>query len=97
MSNDKHTPGPWCIKDRRNAGEGFTITTGAACLPSYGGIACLVDVEADARLIVEAPELADSLRGLIREYESYFEGAPEPASLIRARAVLARVDGEVPK
>ena len=69
----KHTPGPWLVEDRRNAGEGFSITTGAACRPSYGGIACLVDVEADARLIVEAPDLLKACQsaewdGLLPEF-----------------------------
>lgn len=38
----------------------------------------------------EASELLVALIGMVREYEGYFEGAPEPNSLVNARAAIAK-------
>ena len=104
----KHTPGPWRVLPEElgkpylrvrgtRLGRRFKIAN--VLIHSLDGVPDteVEETRANARLIAEAPELADSLRGLVREYESYLGGAPEPAVLVCARAVLARVDGEAPK
>lgn len=96
----KHTPGPWCIKDHRNVSEGFTIAAPRANDPFYDGIAHLVDVEADARLIAAAPDLLEALRELTDDVADRFDlDSPSTnpgikSTVAAARAALAKATGD---
>ena len=95
----EHTPGPWCIKDHRNVGEGFSITNAVADGPFYDGIASLADVEADARLIAAAPELLEALRELTDDVADRFDlDSPSAnpgikSTVAAARAAVAKATG----
>jgi hypothetical protein len=86
-----YTPGPWFTAATSTIGhhyvvdgDGFTI-----CDPSPMG-------EANARLIANAPALADALRATLRclEWHAERHGAGMDAKVAAdARALLARIEG----
>ena len=86
-----YTPGPWFIEATSRIGhhavidgDGFTI-----CNPSPMG-------EANARLIANAPALADALRATLRclEWHAERHGVGMDAKIVAdARALLARIEG----
>lgn len=86
-----YTPGPWFTAVTSTIGhhyvvdgDGFTI-----CDPSPMG-------EANARLIANAPALADALRATLRclEWHAERHGAGMDAKVAAdARALLARIEG----
>jgi hypothetical protein len=89
-----YTPGPWFTAATSTIGhhyvvdgDGFTI-----CDPSPMG-------EANARLIANAPALADALRATLRclEWHAERHGAGMDAKVAAdARALLARIEGVTP-
>lgn len=98
----KWTEGPWKYK-LKNAGNGFVVFE----LNGDGGNLCDVYMtnlrqvaEERSRLIAAAPELAECLRELCDEVEKLANAAVgqgfavELGSYRKARALLARLDGE---
>lgn len=73
---NKHTPGPWSLGEPESVGTGLFVSVHA---PSHGELATVVwrmendnfdevpspSCEANARLIVAAPELLESLSNLV--------------------------------
>ena len=94
------TPGPWRVSGCRQRtkqgtddyliehGNAETFSPGLAQVMSDGG---RLPVEANARLIAEAPEMADLLKRIVADEDMHgrYSG---PAS--EARAILRRVRGE---
>ena len=64
----KHTPGPWEVRPSSREGNGSQwrdiVSLGGAFTPAYVGEA----LEADARLIAAAPEMAAALKTLAQEF-----------------------------
>lgn len=100
----KHTPGPW-IETKHTAGWGRCIVS----TDSYGIIVAKIgfrdrpreERDANARLIAAAPELVEALRDLcmmgILDPHSSDDGGEDGEAAIarrRARALLARIDGD---
>ncbi len=93
----KHTPGPWTY-------EGCEIVTKIGAWPvAATNEAGIKQPErlANARLIAAAPELAEALRGLFENcaivHNRWGDGCNQKeadAVIARARALLARIDGE---
>jgi hypothetical protein len=97
-TNAKHTPGPWRLEgpfDERRIEYDYTDASGNR----HSGNVGIVDGkrgeanEANARLIAEAPAMADALRGLLEAYDHPL-GELLPSDVAKARAILARIDGE---
>jgi len=97
-----HTPGPWQNHANPVPHLGRMITRSALTEHAPGVHVGNVYTDADARLVTEAPTMADVLRTMVREYEVIFgsaldsDGGEEGAfgEYWKARALLARIDGE---
>lgn len=97
-----HTPGPWRLS--RAAPRGYHVSVEAQSptyVSAHVAIADLPDnlrageADANARVIVEAPNLLDALRAFCGDYESLpFKLSTLSAAYLRAREVIAKVDGE---
>jgi hypothetical protein len=103
----KYTPGPWTVEADMRIEEcratraelsylaGWNITSQSEEIVGCEGIIPGPTSEANARLIAAAPELVEALRGLLKG--TYGDGYVLPAGAIatnRARALLARIEGE---
>lgn len=102
MSVTPWTPGPWFADDGSGYGElnGWRIV-----LPDDGYVLAVavgdvpeLPVEANARLIADAPAMADQLAGILDAYESNGLGGDfgDGVSTDAIRAILARIKGETP-
>ena len=94
----RHTPGPWILE----AGRSFRTSSGTFHL-SYGkyknGLPCFPDfceLDANARLIVEAPAMLEALKLCARDIEACMGavGMKNSATLDIARAIIARIEKE---
>jgi hypothetical protein len=87
-----YIPGPWHVQPAAHDGGGFFIK------PIPGQIIAEVDPspmgEANARLIANAPELADALRRAAVALDAYSGGECEELDGIMA--LLARIEGVTP-
>ena len=94
-----HTPGLWKAAQafQNNGPNYWVVSNGKWKSPVIATIAS----EGDARLIASAPELAEALRGLFKNcamvHNSWGDGCNQKeadAFIIKARTLLARIDGE---
>jgi hypothetical protein len=92
------TPGPWRIN--RIAATNVESASGRG-VASTGGFQDGTDDaylanQANARLIAAAPELVEELMAALDEREQQYGALPDgaPHWSVRARALLARIDGE---
>ena len=92
----KHTGGDWELVEASNTLGDFFIRSSEA----PGGIAVLVrglgkeEEEANARLLLAAPEMLDSLHDLV-EWANGFDGAAgksEPPWIQKAREILKKIE-----
>lgn len=93
MSNSKHTPGPWVIKDGILKSENGYHLYSLEERPGLGHAA-----EANARLIAAAPELLESLEGLLNQAKQCFalttsEESQKVLAMDAARAAIAKATG----
>jgi hypothetical protein len=92
-TNAKHTPGPWQYDNtRKHYTERDVIRRNGlivCLLPSRGSMMPDAERDSNARLIAEAPAMAEALRDLL---ECAKWG--NPFDFDKARAILARIDGE---
>ncbi len=87
----KFTPGPWRVTRGIGSRSGlYDIQAGSGTV--YGGDVILfgMKVEANARLIAAAPDMAEALRAVLAQTSKYDAGVP---AIRDARALLARIDG----
>ena len=93
MNNQKHTPGPWRIEMKDNY---MKLYMPASRLD--GDVARGYVGEANARLIAAAPELLEACEALARLCERFGVNpvtvSGGPSSLDRARAAIAKAEGE---
>lgn len=94
MAEAKHTPGPW--KAWQRPGEKGTNYWRIRTTPyeSDGDTLCGYCGEANARLIVNAPELYEALEALLPSVEEAVGEVLDWPEYERAKAVLAKVRGE---
>lgn len=97
----KHTPGPWVIRE-----GSFIDGPGFRDIASVRGahVPWEHEAQANARLISEAPAMAEALRAVVALAELHIaerSATPEEeedflacAYLVNARAILARIDGD---
>lgn len=90
----KHTPGPWRINEHRQllAGKnGIHLFS----LKAYPGLGFAED--ANAQLIVGAPDLLAALKMNVSEYYSFMEregyDSPEPEFITVSLAAIAKAGG----
>ncbi len=95
----KYTPGPWTVEADMRTEEcratraelsylaGWNITSQSEEIVGCEGIIPGPTSEANARLIAAAPEAADVIRDML---------AGKAGARDRARALLAKIDGEQP-
>ena len=98
MSKPAWTPGPWVFGSDaqrlaiRATAEAYEIATVHRWVPPFDD-----SYEANARLIAEAPAMAEALADLV-EVVDYIErtygSRINPPTLDNARAILARINGE---
>ena len=89
----KHTPGPWLPLGAAVIAEAEGIHVPAICHVNYGPAN-----EANVRLISAAPDLLEALEAMTNEYHAVREGQGwhyELESITKARAALAKAEGEV--
>lgn len=105
----KHTPGPWKVINRwpmvsvidtqGDAPNGGDHPVGDMHLGLYRGLPRMEEtVLANAKLIAAAPDLLEALEALTHEYHAVREGQGwhyELESITKARAALAKAEGEV--
>ena len=94
----QHTPGPWTYHyepklNRHVVRAGFAGERGICS--TYGAGAKSYECAANARLIAEAPETLDALKGLLWAVTGFgdFE-AQYPEEYAKARAAIARATGD---
>jgi len=89
----KHTPGPWVVDTTLSSGEVMTANGYAIHEhPSYSSITDAKEIQANARLIAAAPDLANVVYWLIQEYETAGGGIPD-GLYNAARKAIAKADG----
>ena len=91
-----HTPGPWDVQPAHQDGALFIIGSNLGGLvgaahgwPTEIESGDYTRIEANARLIAAAPELLDTVRGLLKDHLVY-HNTPEHAA---ARALLRKIEG----
>ncbi len=87
-----HTSGPWSVIELENGHDEPMGVYEVHCAgPAV--VAADISVEADARLIALAPEMAEVLHDLIELCDDYaFERDERPEAPNRARALLAKLE-----
>lgn len=99
----KHTPAPWAINESETDEGCWEIGTGEWRGDSYEGLQIATawgfyhEAEANARLIAAAPELVEALREVIGwhdDADNLHKPIEVRAAYMRARALLAEIDGE---
>lgn len=83
MSDSKHTPGPWVVSSYRNSINGATGSS-VAFLPIGG------EMNANARLIASAPELAEALEIVLGYLIDDGPVRTEDGAIAVARAALKK-------
>lgn len=102
-----HTPGPWTFSQSAQYGDTrFYVAQadGAPYTPHYSDVATLIAEtvnderksiqEANARLIAAAPELLDALRYVVAVYDKGTCGSTVEMAFDRARAAIAKAEGQ---
>ena len=88
MSEQKHTPKPWSYEKGficGPGGYGFGVSIAEMDDDPHG------NMEADAHLIIAAPDLLEVVRKCARLYSGRSD--PPPAILVEARAAIAKAEG----
>jgi hypothetical protein len=89
----KHTPGPvWTAHDKRPHCHGFSIFAGNEFVAFVGDSDGRTDCASNARLIAAAPELLEALKDLLEWFDDESR-SPRPAPLKKARAAIAKAEG----
>lgn len=87
----KPTPGPWTVERVQGMHEAYPEVVGfrvaGAVYRQYPGIC-----EANARLMKEAPMMAERLRSILNVFDH--SDSISPYDIQETRALLARLDGE---
>lgn len=93
MSAAKHTPGPWVLADRNKKGFAARIISGdpnsGIVADAYGG-GEMAQVDANAKLIAAAPELADAVEMLLKRIAGDCTREEADAAPDNARSALRK-------
>ena len=89
MSENKHTPGPWVIREPNGKGHGYLIRESEAW---FGHRAWSEETRANATLCAAAPDLLDALEAAI----SAMRRVPYPAPHV-IDAIIKRGDKAIAK
>lgn len=91
MAETKHTPGPWQL----HAGTGLDLVAGPDGVPVMANDRPSLELLANARLIMAAPELLEALRFVLAHaFEAKWSGDERALHLVEA--AIDKAEGRAP-